>query len=104
MKIEFFSPEKIPTRLRLLVEDKYHVYYEKAKADRLGEFAWKFTFWDEAKECYEEILDAIVSTMMSQSYDHGASWRETSRRVVNAEDESWGSVEVVVCFRIRDAG
>lgn len=105
MKIEFYKTQKVPTRLRLLVDDKYLVDYEKTGLYALpGEFAWKFSFCSEAKTCYDKILDAIIRTMMEQSYDHGCSWRETKRIITNPDRKSCSSFDVVVCFRVRDGG
>jgi len=102
MKIQFYIPsdEVIPTRLRLKVDDKYDVYYH---CDQ-DEFAWHFTFWNDAKDRYEEILGEIVERMKLQSYDHGACWRETGREVTHYPEDFWDSLTVKVSFRMRDAG
>ena len=79
MKIQFYihEDEIIPTRFRVKIDGKYDVYYDKVP----NEFAWDFTFWNKSKDCYETLLDKIVSRMCSQSEDHGASWSETKREV-----------------------
>lgn len=100
MKIQFYIPkdEIVPTQFRVKIDDKYDVYYDKVP----NEFAWDFTFWNEAKDCYETLLDEMVSRMCTQSEDHGASWCETKREVVE-KSELWGSIVVRVYFRIRDS-
>ena len=102
MKIEFYIPEDqiIPTKLRLKVDDKYDVYYHEDEND----FAWFFTFYGEAKDHYEEILEEVVSKMKFQSYDHGACWREIGREITHLPEEFWDKLTVKVKFRIRDAG
>ena len=102
MKIDFYIPtdQEIPTRLRLKVDDKYDVYYHEDPS----EFAWHFTFWNEAQDHYKEILDEIVARMKMQSYDHGACWRETGREVTHYPVEFWDELTVKVSFRLRDAG
>ena len=102
MNIEFFVPddETIPTRLRLRVDGPIDVYYESLPND----FAYKFTFFkwqDVTLEMACAITDKIVSRMISQSYDHGAQWRERGvRSIVNDEFE----LSITVFFRVRDAG
>lgn len=102
MKIEFYIPsdQVIPTRLRLRVDDKYDVYYDKDPV----EFAWHFKFWNDAKDHYETIINEIVNRMELQSYDHGACWRETGREVTHYPEAFWDSLDVKVAFRVRDAG
>lgn len=102
MKIEFYIPngQVIPIQLRLKVDDRYDVYYRRDP----NEFAWYFTFWNEAKDHYERILDDIVAKMEQQSYDHGAAWRETERQLTQEPREWYEPIEVKVSFRVRDAG
>ena len=101
MKVQFYIPDyqTIPTQLRVRVNDKYDVYYDKVP----NEFDWDFTFWNEAKDCYATLLGELVSRMCNQSEDHGSSWRETGREVIKQCEDSWGSIVVRVHFRIRDA-
>ena len=102
MKIEFYisKPEIIPTRLRVKVDGEIDVYYA-----RLPEaFGFKFEFFKHqgvTLEMATDITDEIVRKMESQSYDHGAQWRECGvREVVNDE---W-DLSITVYFRVRDAG
>lgn len=102
MKVQFYIPKSqtIPTQLRVKIDDKYDIYYDKVP----GMFAWDFQFFGEAKDCYEVLLDKIVHTMCNQSYDHGASWRETKREIVKQGSEWYDDFVVRVYFRVRDAG
>ena len=102
MKIEFYIPkdQAIPTQLRVKVDGEIDVYY-----DRLPDaFGWKFKFFKHqgvTLEMATAITDQIVSKMISQSYDHGAQWRECGvRKIVNDE---W-DLRITVYFRVRDAG
>lgn len=100
MKIEFYIPkdEEIPTRLRLKVDDSIDVYYKKLS----NVFAYTFEFFVQNVnlEIATEIVDEIVSRMKSQSYDHGAQWRECEvRDIVNDEY----SLSITVYFRVRDS-
>lgn len=100
MKIEFYIPkdEEIPTRLRLKVDDSIDVYYKKLS----NVFAYTFEFFVQNVnlEIATEIVDEIVSRMKSQSYDHGAQWRECGARdIVNDEY----SLSITVYFRMRDS-
>lgn len=100
MKIEFYIPkdEEIPTRLRLKVDDSIDVYYKKLS----NVFAYTFEFFVQNVnlEIATEIVDEIVSRMKSQSYDHGAQWRECGvRDIVNDE---YG-LSITVYFRVRDS-
>lgn len=99
--VKFYIPkdETIPTQLRVKVDDKYDVYYDKSPEG----FAYDFRFFNDAKDHYETILDAIVSRMCSQSYDHGASWRETKREIIKPTEKWWDDLIVRVYFRVRDA-
>ena len=101
MKIEFYIPkyQSIPTQLRVKVDGTIDDY------DRLPDkFAWKFDFFKSqgvTLEMATAITDKIVSLMISQSYDHGAQWRECGvREIVNGE---W-DLSITVFFRVRDAG
>jgi hypothetical protein len=102
VKIEFYIPkdEKIPTRLRVKVDETIDVYYERLH----DAFGYKFEFFRHqgvTLEMATTITDEIVSRMVSQSYDHGAQWRECGvREVVNNE---W-DLSITVFFRVRDAG
>lgn len=102
MNFEFYIPkdETIPTRLRLKVDGTVDVYYEKLP----NAFAYIFTFFRSqgvTSELARSITDEIVSRMISQSYDHGAQWRECrARSIVDDEFE----LSITVFFRVRDAG
>ena len=102
MKIKFYVPddERIPTMLRLKVDDSIDVYYEKVAA----KFAYTFSFLPVIQninlDIATAIVDEIVSTMVSQSYDHGAQWREHGvREIKNDEFE----LSITVYFRVRDS-
>lgn len=102
MKIEFYIPkdETIPTQLRVKVDGTIDVYYKRLP----DAFGFKFDFFKHqgvTLEMATEITDEIVSRMISQSYDHGAQWRECGvREVVNDE---W-DLSITIFFRVRDAG
>lgn len=102
MKIEFYIPdgETIPTQLRVKVDGALDVYYNRLSND----FGWRFEFFKHqgvTLEMATAITDEIVSRMISQSYDHGAQWRECGvREIVNDE---W-DLSITVFFRVRDAG
>ena len=102
MKIEFYIPkdEMIPTQLRVKVDDAIDVYYKRLP----DAFGFKFEFFKHqgvTLEMATAITDEIVSRMISQSYDHGAQWRECGvREIVNDE---W-DLSITVFFRVRDAG
>ena len=106
MNIKFYIPndEMIPTQLRLKVDDKYQVDYSRVP----GEFAYEFEIYNmpqNNKGYADEIIDKIVGLMVSQSYDHGVSWRETGREFI--EEFSYcdvSSYKYKVSFRVRDAG
>lgn len=102
MKIKFYIPESqmIPTQLRVKVDENIDVYYDRTP----DAFGWKFEFFKHQGVTLEmaiAITDEIVSKMISQSYDHGAQWRECGvRKIVNDE---W-DLSITVFFRVRDAG
>ena len=101
MKIEFYSAEqKVPTQLRLKVDDNIDVYYSHLP----DKFGYKFEFFKHlgvTAELASAITDEIVSKMIEQSYDHGAQWRESGdREIVNDDFE----LSITVFFRLRDAG
>lgn len=102
MKIEFYIPkdEVIPTRLRVKVNEAIDVYYKRLP----DEFGLEFAFFKHqgvTLEMATAITDEIVSRMISQSYDHGAQWRECGvREIVNDECD----LNITVFFRVRDAG
>lgn len=99
MRIDFYIPEGqiIPTQLRVKVEDTFDVYYSRTFS------GWKFDFFKHqgvTLEMATAITDEIVARMISQSYDHGAQWRECGvREIVNDE---W-DLSITVFFRVRDA-
>jgi hypothetical protein len=100
MKIEFYIPtnEKIPTRLRLLV-DGMHVYYNRVEDD----FAYDFTLWGKARDNATDIVNELVRILCSQSFDHGAEWRETKREVIEEGVMDWEATTIRVFFRIKDS-
>lgn len=99
MTIEWYKPEDevIPTQMRLMVAGKADVYYERLH----DTFGYRFRFLDSQVDMAQAmtITDEIVQTLCAQSYDHGASWRETERK---AGHEDFYIV-VDVKFRVRDA-
>lgn len=101
MKIEFYIPkgEIIPTQLRLKVDDAIDVYYKRVPI-ALG---WRFEFLKSqvTQSIATAITDEIVSQMTSQSYDHGAQWRECGVREI---EENKFMVCITAFFRKRDAG
>lgn len=102
MKIDFCIPkdQTIPTRLRLKIDGTFDVYYNWLPDD----FGFEFVFFKHQGVTLEQataITDEIVQRMISQSYDHGAQWRECAvRKVVNDEFD----LSISVFFRVRDAG
>ena len=103
--IRFIQPiEEIPTALRLVVNEKYVVVYRRTDCDVSGEFAYRFdVYYGDDNTDYDELVSAIVRKMESQSYDHGAQWRETSReRIDRGRQTSY--VSIIVRFYTRDAG
>lgn len=102
MEIKFYTPEyeTIPTRLRVKVNGKYDVYYERLR----DKFGWRFEFFKYqgvTVEIATAIVDEMVSQMISQSYDHGAQWRECGVRDVLNDDFD---LSITVFLRVRDAG
>ena len=101
MKIEFYvaKDQTIPTELRLKVDEAIDVYYKRLA----GAFGYELCFLKSQVTLgiAEAITDEIVSRMISQSYDHGAQWRECGVRKI--EENDW-EVSITVFFRVRDAG
>lgn len=98
------STKPIPTAMRLLVNGEHLVVYRQTDCDEVDEFAYRFDVFP-SYDCIncDEIVSAIVREMESQSYDHGAQWRETGReRIDRGRQASY--VSIVVRFYIRDAG
>lgn len=103
MKVNFFIPkcETIPTRLRVRVNDNFDVYYERLS----DAFGYKFSFFKHqgvTLETATAITNEIVSKMISQSYDHGAQWRECGEREIVDNETTW-ELSITVFFRVRDA-
>jgi len=98
------STNPIPTSMQLLVNREHLVVYRQTDCDKLGEFAYRFDVYpsDDGVDC-DKIVSAIVRKMESQSYDHGAQWRETGReRIDRGRQTSY--VSIIVRFYTRDAG
>ena len=97
------STNPIPTSMQLLVNREHLVVYRQTDCDKFGEFAYRFDVYpsDDGVDC-DKIVSAVVRKMESQSYDHGAQWRETRRCRINKERMS--PVSIVVQFYVRDAG
>ena len=69
-------------------------------------FAYIFTFFRHqgvTSELARSITDEIVSRMISQSYDHGAQWRECRARSI-VDDEFELSITVFSGCGMRDKG
>lgn len=105
--IEFYIPpnQTIPTISRLSIDNcKYQVIY----ARDMNELAYTFEFykWKSNEPITEElaleILEQIIRTISSESYDHGASLRTTS--IDKITNEYTGCPTYKVKFRIRDGG
>lgn len=102
MEIKFYIPkdETVPTHLRVRVDEGIDVYY-----DRLPDaFGFKFDFFPHqgvTLEMATAITDELVRRMVSQSYDHGAQWRERGVREIS--QDAYG-ISITVFFRVRDAG
>lgn len=71
-----------------------------------------YKFWttigineDEEKAVKEAdaAIDEIISAMCSQSYDHGAVWRLTSKEVSEEYLDRYGQYYVKAYFRIKDS-
>lgn len=100
--IQVIQPtEAIPTSMKLLVNKRYTVVYREADGTKPGEFAYRFYVYhgNDSIDC-DKLVSAIVRKMESQSYDHGAQWRETNRQRVDKD----GYTIILVRFYVRDAG
>ena len=102
MNIAFYTPEyeTIPTRLRVKVDEKIDVYYERLN----DKFGWRFEFFKHqgvTLEMATSIVDEMISQMISQSYDHGVQWRECGVRDVVNDDFD---LQITVFLRVRDVG
>lgn len=102
MKIEFYIPkdETIPTWLRVKADGNIDVYYSRLS----NAFGYKFEFFRHqgvSLEMATAITDEIVSRMVSQSYDHGAQWRECGIREIVLNNFE---LSITVFFRVRDVG
>ena len=100
MTIDFYIPERqlIPTQLRVKVNEEFDVYYERVNG------GWKFTFFRYQGvnlELATAFVNEIFARMVSQSYDHGAQWRECGVREI--VDDEW-DLSITVFYRVRDAG
>lgn len=100
-KIEFYKidREKIPTGLRLLVDDEIQVAYERLH----DKFGYHFEINKPMDEEYARgIIDDIVRMMEIQSYDHGAEWVVTD--IETKVEDLFGMMfyKFNVLFRIKD--
>lgn len=57
------------------------------------------TSFQDGQENHESIVEKMVRQFESQSYDHGADWRETRREVLYSDESSQISL---ISFRLRD--
>lgn len=102
MKIEFCcGTEKIPTGLRLLVDDKIHVDYKRLNST----FGYEFKIYGaENNEQAMSIVKEIASIMEHQSYDHGSEWRRTGIDIMHEGNKEWYEPCVIwVHFRVKDS-
>lgn len=85
--IKFYIPKNtsIPTHMALLINDKYIVNYEKVR----GAFAYDFVFYNRENYSMDDLLNQIVATMVSQSYDNGTPCKEKLREVIYTTREQW---------------
>lgn len=104
------SKEYIPTDLRLKVSGfENHSDMQVIYCRTPGEFAYEFTFfhtllWQEnTLNCCRDALARIVGIMCSQSYDHGASWRDIKTEYLQDKSDEYSST-FKVNFYVRDAG
>lgn len=104
--------ETVQTSLAVKV-DNVLVHYRQCK-----NFAYEFwvygVYSDEAAKIKEPWLDCsvteakqaieeVVQALCSQSYDHGAEWRETYREEEFSDVTRYAIYSVRVSFRVRDA-
>lgn len=98
MNIEFYIPKdvKIPTDLRLKVDDIY-VYYERIKG------GFRFHVYVDSDEKALEIVKAIAEQMIldHDESQHGVSWRTVSIEI--AEDTWWFKRIIDWKYRVRDS-
>ena len=98
MNIEFYIPKdvKIPTDLRLKVDDIY-VYYERIKG------GFRFHVYVDSDEKALEIVKAITEQMIldHDESQHGVSWRTVSIEI--AEDTWWFKRIIDWKYRVRDS-
>lgn len=97
MNIEFYIPkdQKIPTEFRLLV-DSIHVYYERIR------HSYKFTVFTSDESKAEEIVNAVVSQIISDHDEsrHGVRWETIS---LDKIDEGFGCIMYLWNYRVRDS-
>ena len=100
MNVEFYKmkSEKIPTKLRLLVDGEQVDYWPVD-----GKFAYDFEFTVTNEEESLEIAKELAQIMCDQSYDHGQSWRVTGISIVEQDERYAIGTIVRVNFRIRDS-
>ncbi len=104
MNIRFNIPknEIIPTKLRVIIDDdqRKEIIYTPVQ----GRFAYDFhaVCIDDVNEVFD-IVNKIVDIMCSQSYDHGAEWREVSKEVIPQKERYKSGTIVRVTFRIKDS-
>ena len=85
--------------MRLKVDDNINVLYKQIN----GCLGYEFSFekYDvSSKEIAMQIVDEIVDIFISQSFDHGASWRECKVREMH---EDRFMIYITVYFRVRDS-
>ena len=98
MSIEVRGRDNIvPIDMRVKVDDKWEVSYERCK----GEFAYEFKVFPK-NDAYMAV-EAVVSAMEEQSYDHGAEWRRISIEELCKTDENDMYRFFKAKFRIRDS-
>lgn len=99
-EIKFYIPknERIPTGLRLYVNDIYVMYEETASG-----FRFKIDTEDETEAL---AIATDIAEVMIQDHDeseHGVSWRTTSFRIVDTGIPNFGFTWVDWSYRVRDS-
>lgn len=108
MDIKFYTqPEQIiPLEFALIVDEELIVHYERTCDFKDGSFSYRFRFENGLnydQEYIDSVLEEIVSTLCTQSFDHWARWRELRDRRYKVEMPRINEVVYLVFFYIRDS-